>query len=188
MTDTSTVAYRTFSPDHEVMGRALLPFIKSINHDHIQPFLEKHNLTDVEPDNWYPLQAWLDVLSDIANAAAGQAMLDFVSIGIKMFEFIPLPPEILAKPYEEVIFMHDDMYKGTNRATDVGGYTIEKLGDKHLKITVRVPYPDDFVYGSLYGEAKKFMPEETDFLLRYSEPSTRREQGAEHTVFEISWE
>jgi hypothetical protein len=59
--------YQAFDPDSEVIGQSMLSLIQCINQEDIQPYLEKRNLTHIQPDKWYPVQDGLDVLNDISG-------------------------------------------------------------------------------------------------------------------------
>lgn len=61
--------YQSFDPNTELNGRTVLAFITSIKHSDIKTILEKHQLDQVDPNQWYSLQLVLNVLSDISDNA-----------------------------------------------------------------------------------------------------------------------
>ncbi len=178
--------YTSFDPNAEIIGQNMMAFINCLQQGNIVPILDKYDLTNIEPDKWYPLQAWLDVLSDISEK--GSAMFDFVSIGMAISESAVLPPEVDKLPFEVLILGLNDTYQMQHRNGDAGFLEVEKVEDKHIKITVNVPYPDDLEYGVAYGFARRFLPEGTVYNIKYDEEKTRREQGGEDdTVIHIRW-
>jgi hypothetical protein len=70
---------------------------------------------------------------------------------------------------------------------DTGEERVEKLGDQHMRLTMRTPYPDDLPYGVVWGMARRFLPEGTQFLIKYDETEPHRDLGGEYTVLDISW-
>lgn len=177
--------YTSFDPNAEIIGQNLMAFINCVQHESIAPILDKHNLANIEAENWYPLQAWLDVLSDISEQ--GSAMFDFVSIGMAISESAVLPPEVDQLPFEVFILGLNDAYQMQHRNGDVGSIEVEKVEDRHVKITVQVPYPDDLEYGAAYGFARRFLGG-THFTVKYDKDQTPREKGGEDTVIHIEWD
>jgi hypothetical protein len=177
--------FQVFSPDTEVRGQTMLAFIQYINHEEIKPFLQSHDLDHIVPDQWYPLQQFLDVLNDISQYPG--ALFDFVSIGMKIIEVVEVPPDFAKLPYEQVALQHNTIYQRQHRGTDPGEYRVERVGDNHLKVTARVPYPDDFVYGAIYGEARRFLPKGTHVTVAYDKSCARRAQGGSETILHVTW-
>ncbi len=177
--------YTVFDSANQTSGAAMLSFIESINIDRIRPFLEKHGLTNIDPDKWYPLQQWLDVLSDISEQ--GGAMFDFVSIGMKIIETAKFPPEFEALAFEQAVMAIDDLYHANARGGDIGEYTVEQVGEKQIEVTCRIPFPDDVAYGQLYGMARRMLPKGSHPTVRYDEDIPRREKGGERTIMHVTW-
>src|SRR5512141_2045122 len=94
--------FKSLSPDTEIRGQLMLAFIYCTESDHIRPFLEKHGLSDIQPNQWYLEQPWLDMLNDLTSTGAG-AMFDFVSIGMKMADLMPLPAEAKSLSLEDAM-------------------------------------------------------------------------------------
>jgi hypothetical protein len=181
--------YEAFDPNTEILGQAMLSFVECSNKETLIPFLGKHDLSNIQPDQWYPVQRWLDVLSDIAEQHVGmEATFDFVSVGIKTAETVVYPPQFLALPFEEAMFLSNEGYQMNHRGGDAGEYVVEKIARKHLRVTVRAPYPSDLTYGLLYGQARRFLPPGTPFTVTYDPDVPRPEQGGSHTIIHIEWE
>jgi hypothetical protein len=182
--------YQAFDPVSEVIGQAMLGFIRCAKYGEIYPFLEKHGLTNIDPDRWYLVQTWLDVLSDLAEARPNQAMSDFVSVGMAIAEVAPMSPV-----YDDGMPFGDAMvassgggYLRGHRGGDVGGHSAKKIDDNHIIVTTRTPYPDDVVYGVLYGMARRYLPDDASFTVKYDTETLRRDHGGEVTIFHIAWQ
>jgi hypothetical protein len=113
--------YQAFDPNSEAIGSSLLGFIQCIRSKDIGPYLEKHGLTNIDPNGWYPVQTWLDVLSDLAEERPGQVMFDFVSVGMAVAAVIPLPEEYYASlPFEEALLASGGSGYKRNHRGDAG--------------------------------------------------------------------
>jgi hypothetical protein len=178
--------FLSFDPNVEIIGQNVLGFIECSNQDSIRPLLKQHGLTDVKPDQWYPLQLWLDILSDISNQSG--AMQDFVSIGVKIAETAVYPPQFANLSFEEILMQSNTTYQLQHRNGYAGEQTTEKLGDKHLLLTMKTPYPDDLAYGVVWGQARHFLPRGTQFTIQYDTSEPRGDEGGEYTRLDITWE
>jgi hypothetical protein len=179
--------YKAFGPDAEVYGAAMLAFVKSINFTEFEAILHEHGLHEIEPERWYPQQVWLDIFSEISSQFNSSPNL--VSIGMKIAETAPVPPEVQALPFEQIMLgFNEGSYLANNRGKDIGCIEASLLEAKHLLMTDKTPYPDDFVYGAYYGMAKRFLPRGTKFTVKYDERTPRREQGGSETPVHIIWE
>jgi len=178
--------YYAFGPDAEVLGQAMLAFVNSTQSDTIHPLLDYHNLTDVQPDDWYPQQVWLDVFSDLSNS--GNAMFDFVSVGMQIVHTANFSENVRALPFGDIIMELVAIMNGFNRGEDAGYITCKQIGLNHVRIVACVPYPDDFLYGVFYGAAQEFLPTSSNFAVQYDGTEPCRERGGEATVIHIIWE
>ncbi len=179
--------YQSFEPTVEVSGRPMLGFIQGIGQQTIQPYLEKHKVTDINPTEWYPLQKWLDVLSDLAKERPGMQTVNFVSIGMKIAEVIQFPPGFEELPFEQKILGIADNYQRDHRQGDAGEQIGEIVEDHHIKLTVRTPYPDDVWYGVYYGACRRFCPPGVQYTVEYDKHELRLEQGGKATIVHILW-
>lgn len=179
--------FEAFDPNTEVIGQNVLAFVECSSRDTIMPFLHHHELSHIDPEQWYPLQKWLDVLSDLANSKA--AMFDFVSIGVKIAETAVYPPEVESGqvPFAELVMLIPQIYQIQHRGGDVGIEQTEKIGASHVRLIMRTPYPDDLAYGVVWGMARRFLRGGERFRIAYDETEPRRDHGGERTILDISW-
>ena len=178
--------YEPFGPDAEVFGGGMLAFIKSVNFQSFSKILEKHNLESIDPEKWYPQAVWLDAFTEIANNT--NAIHNLVSIGMKIAESAPLPPEVQQMPFIEMMMNFNQSYLNNNRGKDIGGIETIIVDDNHIIMVDKTPYPDDFVYGAYYEFARRFLPFGTNFHVKYDDEVPRREQGGTETRVHITWE
>jgi hypothetical protein len=182
------VRYQVFHPDHEFLGQVLLD-IGEAGPDgaRLKTYFEKHGLSDVDAQTWYPAQTFVDVFNEM-EATGEMQMLDFVSVGLKVAENAILPPEVATMSLGEVLQTMDAAYRLNNRGTDVGEIRCEQVADKHYQLLVRVPYPDDMWYGITYGYMRRMAPNGTRFTVAYDEDAPGHHEGGEYTVIHVTWD
>lgn len=178
--------YKIFGPDAEVFGGAMLAFVQSINYQNFKTVLERHGVKDIDPNTWYPQQMWLDIFSDISRTP--DASSNLVSIGIKIAETAPVPPQVQALPFQQIMLgFNDGSYLANNRGKDIGYIETQIIDDQHILMVDKTPYPADFVYGAYYGMARRFLPKGTDFTVKFDADVPTREKGGDATLVHIMW-
>jgi hypothetical protein len=186
MENVMTTVYTWHDPNVEVLGVQVLNFVGCAQNDDIAPFLSKHGLTNVRTDQWYPVQLWLKVLTDIAASQNG--MMNLTSLGMKMADVIFVVPDYAHADYEQIIMNYDHYYQRYHRNGDAGQHRPLKIAEKHLMVGARVPYPDDLIYGILYGVTRRHLPSETQFVVYYDDTTPRHDLGGEWTKIHVEWE
>ena len=179
--------YELFHPDHECLGQILIDFENAIGGEQIYPVFQKHGLANIDPEAWYPGQAYMDVLNDLEKNSSVQST-NFVSIGMKQVETAAMPPEFESLPIVEILKMMNDAYRLNNRGTDIGEIRCEVVGERHVKMHIRVPQPDDIWYGICYGYMRRHIQPGMVFTVAYDADVPRREQGGDETIIHISWD
>jgi len=178
--------FELFHPDTQILGRAILDFQHAEGAERLYAILQRHGLTDLDPNTWYPAQPWVDALNDIAGSRG--AMMDFVSLGMRQMELIEWPVEFDQMDLVDALHALDELYRMNYRGTDVGGIYVEVIRDGLVKVHIRAFEPDDLWYGNLYGFVKKFMRHNSNFIVSYDNSQPRRDEGGEETVIRIEWE
>jgi len=52
--------YVSPSPDAEIMGQIMFAYTQNIRAEEMASILQKYDLTDIQPDQWYPYQLCMD--------------------------------------------------------------------------------------------------------------------------------
>jgi hypothetical protein len=177
--------YVAFSPTTEITGGAILAFITNINYDNIEYILRRHNLDKIDPKQWYSHQLALNVLSDISEGQ--NASPNFVAIGMAAGELGAknLPPHMLSMTLIDFVTAYATVFQSRHRNGDAGYVITERIDNNHVTLRFKSPYPDDFMYGVLYGYARYYTGEKRRFTLRFDENHKRREQGGDETVLHL---
>ena len=89
--------WHVFSADHEAPGKVWIDLANAVGNQEIMPYFEKHGMTNINPNAWYPMQKIIDVYNDMADSKTG-SMFDFVSIGMKEAEQAIVPPQFESLP------------------------------------------------------------------------------------------
>ncbi|PJF31377.1 MAG: hypothetical protein CUN51_03335 [Candidatus Thermofonsia Clade 1 bacterium] len=156
------IHYTAFEPDTEVLGSMLQGTVAFMERESLLPLLRKYGFEQIAPDQWYPLQRVLDLFSDLVNGASG--MFDMIGIGMKVGEVFQFPPEVTT--FEQALELADTMNKAVYRNGDPGTIRAEKLGERHYKLHVHLPFPQDLHYGIWWAVAKRLVPDMRTLKIR----------------------
>ncbi len=178
----------TCPPNSETLGTILSSFSDNLQGSDTYPVMEKHNMVNLDPMGWYPVQRLLDALNELAERSNLSSSL--VAIGMKIGETVPIPPEIPDPTVEQVLMIWDELYQGLHRGADLGCVQIEKIADNHFKTIHTNPYPDDMSYGILYTFGRRFLPPGTQFTVYYDNDFPGRDYGGTtgETTIHIQWD
>jgi len=176
----------TCDPSVEVIGIAVKSIAENAASNEFRPLLDKHGLTDIKPDVWYPAQQWLSVMNDLAKEMNTTSM--YVAIGMKIAENVMLPPEAENATLAQMLEMWNEVYLMQHKGDDIGGFQAEKIDEKSYRMIITTLYPDDLEYGVLYGMVRRLLPKKTPFTVSYEDINNRRDLGDnDHTVLLINW-
>lgn len=149
------------TPETEILGQAILAVTTSINYDDYKPFFEagltKYDYdVNIDPEKWYSLQMLLDIYKSMYDAPNAQSNL--VSIGVKVIEASPFPPEI--DSIEKAVHALNVVYETYVRNYQPGHeYTVEAVSETQIKIIDHQPFPHDLIYGYMFAVGKRFAPQ-----------------------------
>jgi hypothetical protein len=168
------------SPQSEISGHLVLSFTQNLHRDEIKPILRKYNLEPVDPEGWYPQQRLLDVFRDIQDGHTNVSQ-NLVAIGMKGAETAVYPPEI--DSIKTALLSLPAIHELNHRNIPNVGleYPVQVLGDTHIQVTNRSPYPNDTLYGFIWQIIKHFKTPEGRFTMRVLD------RQAEDATFDIRW-
>jgi hypothetical protein len=142
---------RPFDPKAEVLGAVIIAISQSINSDELTPILEAHGLTNIQPMNWYPLNQWIDTLNTVANDDNGT--MNLVAASIKVSENISQASG--DGTIKGAFLTANDTYNMNHRGGYVGEIRVDSSQDREITVSAYSPYPDDYLYGAFYGQARR---------------------------------
>ncbi len=170
----------------EVLGQNMRALIDNLKSERTRPIMEKYRIADAEPDEWYPAIWLMDALDEMAQDS--DVMFNMVAIGMSIGEMMPLAVEYDNPTLEQALMDWDASYQAIHRNGDAGGIQVEKVSDTHFKVSFTDLYPDDWSYGIMFGQGRRFLPPGTNFKVIYDAEITPRDKGGQGpTVIHIQW-
>ena len=168
----------------EVSGQAIFPVIEALPAFLKEKTLEvtKNKVGGLKPEEWYPQQAWLDVLKYIEDEMGAFIMYH---IGLAIPERVPLPSGI--NTLDLMLQMWSQAYQMNHRNSKIEGeYRILEHNKESCmyRIETYTPYPCDMDRGvlttfvknftqwaeikvDLTKPCKKFGEDTSEFILKY---------------------
>lgn len=157
--------YVAGTPQAEVTGQAMIAFAQNLQADVIRHILEKHGMTHIDPETWYPHQVWLDILKDMDTTMGGDASSAFVAFGKQVVRTAVIPPEIRTIP-DMLNALHAIHHANLRNIPPEEGYTVEARGERHYIVYHNTPNPEDAIFGFLWGLAARFKGPDEMFSVR----------------------
>ena len=173
-----------FDPNTEVNGATIMSITDGLGAS-AGSVLTTHGLHNLQADQWYPQQLWLDAFRDIA-ATSVNAMLDLVNIGMKIPENALFPPDI--KSIQSALESIDVAYRMNHRGGEIGSYQCISVGHSQMDMVCRNPYPCDFDYGLIYSMVRRFRPLKTQFVVQHDDTAPCRKKGADSCIYHVTWQ
>ncbi len=173
-----------FDPNTEVNGATIMSITAGLgaSAEHV---LAAHGLDNLQADQWYPQQLWLDAFRDIASGTIN-AMLDLVSIGMKINERAHFPPDI--NSIESALQSIDVAYHMNHHGGEIGSYQYIRVSGTQIDLVCRNPYPCDFDYGLIYGTVQRFRLPRTPFVVEHDGTAPCRKRGADSCTYHVTWQ
>lgn len=142
-------------PAAEINGDSIRVVLASFpNREQAHQLLQSHGLpAEPQPDAWYPLRAWLDVLADLETTCGEQAVYD---AGRQVIDYSVWPPNLLT--LHEALRALDAAYRANVRGGDLGHYRIEGKGLREIRVECLTPNPPAFEHGIISGLVTRFRP------------------------------
>jgi hypothetical protein len=172
-----------FDSNVEVSGAAILSFVAAMGRQ-ILPVLAKHGITDPQPDQWYPQQAWLDSFRELAQGDFSST-LDLVNIGMKIPQSAIWPPEV--QTIKDALASIDAAYHMNHRHGEIGCYRATEVGPREMEILCENPYQCDFDYGIIYGTARLYMPVGGGLIVEHDDEAPCRKRGDDSCTYHVKW-
>lgn len=179
----------TCDPNLETNGLAVLSFVNNLGTEDIQPLIEKHNLVDIDPDQWYPAQQVFDLFNDVVDKHGGYQV--FIAMGMQIAEQSEFPPEMRETLTLAMILEGwQEHYQANHRGAFLPPVETVKVSDKHYQLVLRPDnlYPPNLVYGMAYGFCKLLLPSGTPFLVQYDDHLVTYADNGEQVIVNVSWE
>ncbi|MEM1178085.1 MAG: hypothetical protein AAGM22_07070 [Acidobacteriota bacterium] len=144
--------------------------------------LEKNGIKDPQPDQWFPLRAWLSSFDTIVRDVGPNTLHQ---IGRHVASSGEIPPEL--STLHDVFYALDESYYSQHRGGgDIGHYHYIGTGERSGTMVCTTPYPSDFDRGVITALAERFEPVSL-VDVRLDESSEARTDGGLSCTYLISW-
>lgn len=170
-------------PDAEIMGIGIRGLFDNLADKQIAPILAEYNLSKdvLEDEAWYSLQLYFDLYRVIHKTSSGYMHL--VSVG-KAIAANVTDADAIGDLETFVTQTLNETATTVIRNTPPGyGYTLDKVDDKHYKITNNTGAPNDLVYGYIW-ESVRLIADKRSFSFKPLENYPSDTHGA---TFELTW-
>src|SRR5574341_60974 len=175
--------FKANSPEAQVIGAALISMLRSVNLDSFRPILARYGLEKIDPQQWYAQQVVLDIQRDILTQGT-TPMYDLVSIGMKVGDRDLLP----ASSIEQALLNLEASHQQLHRHIEHIGYRVEKLDERHIRVTDLTPYAHDLIYGILYAMVQRHKPPGLSAVVRRVNPHLNElKDPDEPGIYDITW-
>lgn len=178
---------QSFDTDAEAKGQTIMSIVSgagevsSVFESKASDILAENGISNLEPDEWYPLEDYLRALDAIDDEVGSQTI---ESIGETIPEQAEWPPEVDG-PVEGLESV-GGAYDMNHRGGDVGFYEVEAIDDSTARVSCENPYSCALDRGILRGTTEKFTGPIAIVNLEEVGDSCR-ENGGGHCVYELSW-
>ena len=113
--------------------------------------IERHRLPidDLKPDNFIPVQRWLDALKEIQEEVGPNVVR---KVGANIIRAAEFPPSFATA--DDIFAAMDSIYY-INHQGDVGHYHTTRMSDGTWIVRCETPYPRNFEWGLVEGIASR---------------------------------
>lgn len=175
-----------YAPGAEIYGAAATAIFNHFRRESVLESLQRYNMDELEEDQWYPVDQILNVLADWFQQPSTTANL--VSVGMALTYHLEMTPDQEKLDTLSKLLLLGDLHMAQHRGQGAGSYQAEQVGPTHIVYSQDMVWPDDMIYGYIYGAARRFLPEGTHFVLRYDPDEPRQDEGGSRTILHLTWE
>lgn len=174
-----------YAPNAEVHAAAIIPIYNHYRRAEVLESVREHHLEDLEEDHWYPVDELIELFTEWFEMES--SMSNLVSVGMALIYHMEFPPELEDLDTIDKLLALGELHMLHHRNGAVGSYQAELVSPNHIVYTENTIWPDDMIYGYLYGAAQRMLPNGVHFILRYDDSIVRQQDGGATTVFHLTW-
>lgn len=175
-----------YAPDAEVSGAVMISLFNHYRRDDVIDSLQRHGLDNLDAERWYSVDPFIRLLDEWSKMPSFSTNL--ISVGMAMIYHLEPPEDTSGLSPVEKLLMLGEMHMAHHRNGDAGSYTIRQLNDKTIRYIENTIWPDDMIYGYIYGAAQRYLGQGNRFTLRYMAGTQRQDMGGTETTLDLSWD
>lgn len=174
------------APKAEVSGAVMSAIFNHYRRDKVIDSLKQHRLDYFDAEQWYPVDQFINLLAEWSKLP--EIISNYVSVGMAMIYHIELPDHIERLDGEAKLPLLGDFMMSQHRGIGAGEFTAHSTNPGTIIYTETTVWPDDIIYGYIYGAAKRYVGKDKHFTLRYTNDHTHQDAGGDSTVLKLQWE
>jgi len=176
-------SYRSFDPSARINGDSIRTVLDTFQlKQQAQEILTQHGLpAEPAPGQWYPWQAWLDVLAHLEQAYGTQTVY---AAGLHVVNVSVWPPNI--RTFHQALLALDQAYRANIQGITIGSYTIQTRGPREIRVVCYTPNPLAFDCGIITGLVRKFKPVDA-IRVQVNEETTPPDASENLKWFRLTW-
>lgn len=177
----------TCEPGTEVRGTVLSVLVENVRSDETLPLLEKYGFLQTDPQEWYPLQNWLNIFNEIVRQNGDTS--SFIAMGTATVNRAELPEGMAIPTLSQILEGWNDFYQFSHQNGYLPPIETVKLDSHHYQLVFSKDhiYPCDLAYGMVWGYCKEYLPPKTPFTVKYDDYLNPRNSDAEEIIIDIKW-
>ncbi|MEM6281293.1 MAG: hypothetical protein AAF787_03795 [Chloroflexota bacterium] len=168
----------------EIIGATASAIFNHTQSNEVMDSLREHGVDHLQPDAYYPVDRFIDVFADWYRTG-DNLMMNLVSVGMAVIENAELPPDVEDWPLMQQLALPKILHEMSHRPAQPGQIDMEIVSDAHIIFTENTVWPDDVIYGLIYGVAQHFLARGYHFYAEYDETVPRMEDGGDQTVIHL---
>jgi hypothetical protein len=178
--------FKAFDAEAEVNGEIIFSIIDASGEfrEMILDLLEKNGISNLQREEWYKQQAWLNTLTAVTERMGPDVLFN---IGLRVPDNGQYPPGI--DSLDNALKLLDFAYHMNHRNGDVGQQKFKILGERTFEVICQTPYPCDFDRGIFVTLCNRFRPKGSKVFasVEHDDSKPCRKQGAKSCTYLISW-
>ena len=185
--EVSLPQYQAISASVEVWGASILGCIDGLAKAGLpraeaMDLFAKAGVSNIQPEGWYPQQAYLDMLKAIETRYGEEALR---AMACQVPDTSKFPPGI--ETLEQALQCLDIAYQLNHRGGPIGHYACVPMGYHALELVCENPYGCAFDLGILDALVQAFRPPGGRCAIIHREGSPCRRRGGESCTYQITW-
>lgn len=174
-------------PKIEVSGRSILSTFEAMEHgkEFREEVLDRHFLTKIKPEGWYPIQTWLNVFNEFYEQLGEHTIY---LIGRAIPRTAKFPPQI--QTLKDALSSLDIAYHDNHRGGEIGHYNLISFDPDNRRAVMEclTPYPCSLEKGILMELLINFKPRDSfKYDVSLDSNKQNKKDGGESSTYVVTW-
>lgn len=175
-----------YAPGAEVSGAIMSAVFNHYRRDEVIDSLTAHELDYFDADKWYPVDQFVDLLKEWSLHPSFTS--NYVSVGMAMIYHIELSDDLQALDSVAKLLKLGEFFMAQHRGQGIGAFSAEAVSPSAIVYTESTVWPDDIIYGYIYGAVQRYLGLGKHFVLSYADDHQHQDKGGSSTVLHLTIE